>query len=186
MITLSHINWIKHLCQIAQLAVLLAAANMVYATTREDAIKAGIVYNLTKFTIWPDSNIKHNQFNLCVYGNQEPDAFDALSGKLVMDKPLSIKRNPKDTDIHTCHVAYIKKASQKNIQKILNKCKSLPILTVGESLNFINHGGMIGLVAHENHIGFEANIKTIEAVDINISAQLLKLAKRVVGLNEAI
>ena len=153
---------------------------------KEDAIKAGIVYNLTKFTVWPDSNIKYNQFNLCVFGNQQPDGFDALAGKLVMEKPLVIKRNPEDADIETCHVAYIKKASQKNIHKILNKCKSLPILTVGESSNFINHGGMIGLVAFDNHIGFEVNIKSIDAVDINIGAQLLKLAKRVVGLNEAL
>ena len=183
MITLSHINWIKHLCQIAQLAVLLTAANMLHATTREEAIKAGIVYNLTKFTIWPDSNIKLNQFNLCVFGNQQADGFDALSGKLVMDKPLVVERNPKDAEIHNCQVAYIKKTSQKNIRNILNKCKSLPILTVGESLNFINHGGMIGMVAHENHIGFEANIKNINNAGIHIGAQLLKLARRVDRLN---
>lgn len=186
MITLSHINWIKHFGQIAQLTVLLAVANTLSAMTREEAIKAGIVYNLAKFTIWPDSNIQHNQFNLCVYGNPDSDGFNALSDKFVIDRPLVIKRNPKNDDIHTCHVAYIKKTSQKNIRKILNKCKSLPILTVGESLNFINHGGMIGLVVHENRIGFEANIKNIDIVGIHISAQLLKLAKRVLGLKETI
>lgn len=186
MITLHHINWIKYFGQITHFFVLLGFTTMLFATTREDAIKAGIVYNLTKFTTWPESNINHSQFNLCIFGNQEPDAFDALFGKLVMDKPLVINRNPKDADIHACQVVYIKNTSQKKIHKILNKCKTLPILTMSESSNFIDHGGMIGLVTHENHIGFEANIKTIDAVGIHISAQLLKLAKRIVRLNEAI
>lgn len=76
-----------------------------------------------------------------------------------------------------------KKTNKTNIQKLLNKCESLPILTVSESLNFIHHGGMIGLIKYKNHIGFEVNIKAIHAVEISIGAQLLKLAKRVVGLN---
>ncbi|MFV1923032.1 MAG: YfiR family protein [Methylotenera sp.] len=183
MINISHKIWIKRCCQIAQFAVLMGVVSILHAATREDTIKAGIVYNFTKFIAWPEHIINHSQFNLCVFGQQGGDGFDGLTGKLALEMPLVIKRNPKDTEIHTCQIAYIKKTHKKNIEKILNKCKSLPILTVSESVNFIHHGGMIGLITHEDHIGFEANVKSINDVGINIGAQLLKLAKRVVGLN---
>jgi uncharacterized protein DUF4154 len=182
MIHVNHKKWMKRCCQIAQFVVLMGVANLLQAATREEAIKAGIVYNVTKFTVWPERHIEGTHFNLCVFGDKYNDGFDALAGKLTMEKPLLIKRNPKSSDIRTCQIAYIKKTHQINIQKILNKCKSLPILTVSESLNFINNGGMIGLIRDENHIGFEANVKAINSVGINIGAQLLKLAKRVVGL----
>ncbi len=184
MIYLSHNKWTKQCCRILQIAVFMFATCLSHAATREEAIKAGIVYNLTKFTVWPNDAMSENYLNICVFGKQHDDGFDALAGKVVMGKALMIKRNPNDRDIHTCQLAYIKNTSQKKIYKILNKCKSQPILTVSESLDFINHGGMIGLVAFDNHVGFEANIKAINSEGINIGAQLLKLAKRVIGLDK--
>ncbi|MGJ8620751.1 MAG: YfiR family protein [Methylophilaceae bacterium] len=183
MINFNQKRWIKCRCQVAQLVLLLGFTTLLHATTREEGVKAGIVYNFTKFTVWPESNVKGSYFNLCIFGNKYQDGFDALSGKLVLGKPMLIARNPKDTDIPNCQIVYIKKTSLINIQKILKKCHSLPILTVSDSQDFIHQGGMVGLNKYEKNIGFEANVNTIHSAGISIGAQLLKLAKRVVGLN---
>lgn len=116
MICKSHKNWIKGCSQIGQFAVLIGVATFLYAATRQDAIKAGIVYNFTKFIVYPERFANESQFNLCVFGKQNRDGFDALTGKFALGKPLVIKRNPKDSEIHTCQIANIKKAHKKTLK----------------------------------------------------------------------
>ncbi len=126
MISISHKNWIKRYCQIAQFAVLMGVVSFLYAATKEDAIKVGIVYNFTKFIAWPEPFTNQSQFNLCVFGKQSRDGFDALTGKLALEKPLVIKRNPKDSEIHTCQIAYIEKTYKKTLKIYLinaNHCR---------------------------------------------------------------
>ncbi len=152
----------------------------VQAATKEQAVKAGFIYNLTKFTVWPSSVKAVKKFNLCVFGSDAlGGSLEALRGKLVDNKPLVLRRAVKDANLHRCHIAFIAKDSPTNT---LQKLQGLPILTVSDMPNFTNHGGMVGLIRNGNYVGLEVDLAAIRAVKLNISAQLLKLAKKVKGL----
>jgi len=164
-------------------STLLSVSVLAHATTKEQAVKAGFIYNITKFTVWPNAAYEGDVFNLCLFGDDNlGGGLEALYGKLVGSKPLVLRRNVDDTDLHRCHIAFITKDNPQNIQKTLNKLRHIPLLTVSDSPNFIDQGGMIGLVRDDRRVGFEVDIKAVKAAGLHIGAQLLKLAKKVKGL----
>jgi hypothetical protein len=165
------------------LVVLTCVSIPLKAATKEQAVKAGSVYNFTKFTIWPNAVATADQFHLCVYSTKRDDGLQALKGKKVADKSLVLHRNVKDRELSTCHMIFIENDSKKNTRKLLNKVKKLPILTVSDNENFIDKGGMIGFIKNGEKVGFEINIANVNASGIYIGSQLLKLAKTVKGLN---
>lgn len=160
---------------------LISMSTQVNAASKEQAVKAGFIYNFTKFTVWPTS--ADDQFNLCVVGDKHlGDSLKALSGKLVHNRPLTLRRSPPKKDLHTCHIALISTALPDESRKLLEQFKGLAVLTISDNPNFIDHGGMIGLVRNGRYVGFEVNLIAVKAAQLNISAQLLKLAKKVKGL----
>lgn len=165
------------------IGVLIFISSTLQAATKEEAVKAGSIYNFTKFVIWPSHFSAQNTFNLCVFSKNKPNAgLYALNGKLVADKPLAVRHMYEGSKISDCQLAFIADDGNNNIQKTLNKITNLPILSVSDSPDFINQGGMIGLIKDGQHVGFEINITESNSVGISIGAQLLKLAKRVKGV----
>jgi hypothetical protein len=164
----------------------LVAALFPFATqaaTKEDAVKAGFVYNFTKFITWPTHATPQTNFNLCVVGDDQLDgSLEALYGKLIGDKPLILQRNPADEALKDCHLVFVADDAKQNIQEVLQKFNGLPAATVSDSPDFIQKGGMIGLIRDGNRVGFEINLAPANAAGLRISSQLLKLAKHVKGL----
>jgi hypothetical protein len=170
-------------CLLLVLGFMVSTANPAMAATKEDAVKAGIIYNFTKFITWPAGATPQSNFNLCVVGDDHLDGgLEALYGKLVGDWSLVLQRNPADEALKDCHMVFVADDAKQNIQEVLQKFNGLPAATVSDSPDFIQKGGMIGLIRDGNRVGFEVNIKPANAAGLHISAQLLKLAKRVKGL----
>lgn len=162
---------------------LLAVPHLAMAATTESAVKAGVIYNFSKFIEWPASTNESSSYNLCVIGDDKrEDSLDVLEGKLVGNKPLSLKRNVKPANLKDCQMLFMIEDSDTHIHTLLPDIAALPIVTVSDSPDFITKGGMIGLIRDGNRVGFEVNLKPANAVGIRMSAQLLKLAKSVKGI----
>ena len=160
------------------LTVLFSTSMHLHAATKEQAVKAGVVYNITKFVVWPSH--ASDKFNLCVFGDDKLDGgLEALYGKRVGNKKIVLRRNLPDKALAECQVAFIAKQDDEGIQNILAKFKKLPVLTISDNADFINHGGMVGLVRDNRRVGFEFDLTAVRSVGLNVGAQLLKLAKRV-------
>jgi hypothetical protein len=156
---------------------------LAHATTKEDAVKAGIVYNFTKYITWPAEATLQSNFNLCVEGNDHLDGgLEALYGKLVGNRPLILKRDVSVAESKTCHMVFVADDAKLNVKVVMQKFNGLPVVTVSDRADFIQIGGMIGLLRDGHRVGFEVNIKPAKAVGLRLSAQLLKLAKYVKGL----
>jgi hypothetical protein len=156
---------------------------LAHATTKEDAVKAGIVYNFTKYITWPAGATLQSNFNLCVEGNDQLDGgLEALYGRLVGNRPLILKRDVSNVESKNCHMVFVANDAKLNIKVVMQKFSDLPVVTVSDRADFIQQGGMIGLLRDGHRVGFEVNIKPAKAVGLRMSAQLLKLAKYVKGL----
>lgn len=160
------------------LSVLFSTSMNVHATTKEQAVKAGVIYNITKFVVWPSH--ANDKFNLCVFGDDKlGGSLEALYGKRVGSQKIVLRRNVAEKSLTECHVAFIAHQNDQDIQNVLTKLKSLPILTISDNAEFIDHGGMVGLVRDDLRVGFEFDLTAVRSVGLNVGAQLLKLAKRV-------
>jgi hypothetical protein len=166
------------------LALLLAGAITGQAhagsSASEAAVKTAFLYNFFKFLEWPPTAASQSAYSLCTTNNDQlGDSLLVLKNKTISSKSIVIRRNINGKDLKNCNMVFI--SASENAAEIIHDLEGLPVVTVSDKENFIDRGGMIGLVMaqDDNRLSFEINLDTAKAVDIHISAQLLKLAKRV-------
>ncbi len=150
----------------------------------EAQVKAGFVYNFAKFTEWPPSAFATPQspIQLCLSRSKHNhhNAFAALEGRVIQGHPLQVKTITQLEEIKSCHVFYLSDVDHKYLSDMFRITGGLPILTVGDVDNFIDAGGVIGLIPVNSGVQFEINQEAAKRANLILSAQLLKLAKNVV------
>lgn len=156
--------------------------------SREYIIKAGFIYNFTKFVQWPsDANnqINKNGINLCVVG-RDPfgQILDNTAEELLQrGKTLNIKRGILLSDISQCTLLYISQSEKSRLAKIVTHAKAFPVLLIGDTPGYAESGVGINFFIQKNQIRFEINIKAVELSGLKISSELLGLARIVEGKN---
>lgn len=150
--------------------------------TREYEVKAAYVYNFARFTDWPSTG-QLNAMTICVYG-KDPFAGlldDVVTGKTAHGVPMLVRRISPGETVESCQVLFLSSTvSNAQINTVLSRTEGRPILTIGESRSFAEHGGMLGLVVEEDHVRFDINITAIAAAHLRASSRLIELG-RVVG-----
>jgi len=147
----------------------------------EYKIKAGYLYNFTKFVTWPEVNSE--TFNLCIWG-QDPfgELIDPIEQRSAFGRPIKLFRfdsfRSKDKELH-CHILYV----SSSINDMVSVRDFDNTLVVGEGEEFIEQGGMIGFVNKQGKIKLQINLKTIKQSGLKVSAKLLEVAEVVKGDN---
>lgn len=160
----------------------LIIGNAYAETETESAVKIGFLYNFFKFIDWPQSADTSGGYCLCTTGdNSLGNSLLALQDKTINNKPLGIKRGVSVKELKNCHMVFI--GADEDISKPFGDLQGLAVVTVSDKPDFINQGGMIGLVQYNNRLAFEVNLDAANAVDIHISAKILELAKRINAAN---
>jgi hypothetical protein len=73
----------------------------------EQKIKAGLVYNLIKYTQWP-GNTLNNKLQLCLFGGDPFNGYLApLEGRTAQQVTISIRQIGKITEAKNCHLLVI-------------------------------------------------------------------------------
>jgi len=80
-----------------------------------------------------------------------------------------------------CHMLFIGNVTAKERKTLLAEARGISIFTVADEKDFIDNGGMLGLVNADNRISFEINQQVAEDAGLKISSRLLSLAKVVRG-----
>jgi len=147
----------------------------------EYAIKAAIIFKIAKFVSWPEDAFsgRDEPLSVCV-GRDDPiaAAMSALSGKSIHGRELSVQYFDDSLTVSgDCQVLFLSNARGKHQSALLNATSGRPILTIGENDQFISKGGIIGLEIKQNRIQFAINVSASESAGLDISAQLLQLAK---------
>ena len=142
----------------------------------EYKIKAGYLYNFTKFITWPEDNAK--TFNLCILGSDPfVDLIDPIEQRTAMGRPIKVFRFDSLKNMgHETHCHILFESNRIPVQGIDNT------LIVGEGEEFIGQGGMIGFVNKEGKIKLQINLKTITQSGLKVSAKLLEVADVVNGV----
>ncbi|MGA9449655.1 MAG: YfiR family protein, partial [Candidatus Sulfotelmatobacter sp.] len=80
-----------------------------------------------------------------------------------------------------CQVVFIDKDERKNVTVLMSGLPKTSVLTVGESDDFLQQGGIIRLFVEDRKIRFEINQEAAETANLRVSSRLLLLAKAVIG-----
>jgi hypothetical protein len=159
---------------------LLLALPLTAFAESEAAVKAAFIYNFTKYTEWPPAG--GNTLQLCLLGRADPllSAVAALQGKQSQDRRIVVRSVELGTDaLNGCRVIVVGASEEGHLADILRDAQKQPALTVSEIDRFIDAGGMIGLVVNDARVQFEINAGAAERAKLKFSAQMMKLAQRV-------
>jgi hypothetical protein len=163
--------WLITFCTGLFLSALLQAED-------ETQLKAAFIYNFTKYVTWPRATEQANgELRLCAHGQGAYSAELAqLDGRVVRSFTLNVIETPLNDTLNSCHLVYI---SGKGSHDALLKTRNKAILTISDAPDFVDRGGMIGLVKDGRRIRFDVNLKRSKDSELQISSKLLQLARRV-------
>ena len=158
----------------------LGLPSIAWAQAAEVAVKAGFVYNFTKFVEWPAPSILPMQF--CLVGSDDPllAALVTLEGKQSHGREIRVRSAPGKADaLRNCDVIVIGASETGNVKGVVKEVQGLPALTVSDIDRFVEVGGMIGLVVSDSKVQFEINAVAAKQANLQMGAQLMRLARSV-------
>jgi len=148
----------------------------------EYKVKAGYLYNFTKFVTWPKDDSE--TFNICILG-QDPfgKLIDPIEKRTAFGLPIKLFRFNTLSKSQRCHIVFI---GSDNNEDFLTKGTLVirdvgKTLSVGEGEVFAQHGGMIGFVNRDGKIKLQINLKALQQSGLAVSAKLLEVAEIVGG-----
>jgi hypothetical protein len=168
------------------LAPLAVQAEETAAT--EYQLKAAWLLNFARFIDWPAEAFEGTADPLIV-GVLGKDPFgksleQTFAGKTVKGRALLVNRFPTEQDLKCCNILFISTSEKRRHREILARLKQFPILTVSETDEFLDYGGVINFAHKEGSVRFVVNLTAARPARLKISASLLKLALSVKGKYE--
>lgn len=130
----------------------------------EYQVEAAFLFNFLKFVQWP-SPAGTRPWTICVAGSSDFTAIleDTVRGKAVNGQPVLVKRVASFADAQNCNIAFAL-APQPSVPVLPG------VLTVGS-------GAIITFYLDDNQIRFEVRLDAAKAAGLQLSSQLLKLAR---------
>ncbi len=155
------------------------------AAANEIVWKANFLAQSAAFIEWPVDSPLHNAnaFRWCVYGTF---SFGTKLAELTRDLTFDGKRSEvkwirKDTELSSCQIIFVSRSEAKNYAKVLDAARAGRALTVGETADFLDAGGMVALFTDGKPPAFEVNLDAVDAAELKLSSRMLALARRVVN-----
>lgn len=156
-------------------------SNTVASSPREYQVKAAFLYNFVKFVEWPGEALPDTSatITLCMLG-EHPFGINfeqTIRGKIVKGRELVIERFKEILGLEGCHILFVSSSEKSRLPQILEAIKDMSLLTVGETERFAKLGGIINFFIEENKVRFEINTDAAKRARLQVSSNLLKLAK---------
>jgi len=117
--------------------------------------------------------------SVCVQENNPiAAALATLSGKPIHGRAFAVRYFDESPFLSSdCQILLVTNTSSKRQTALLEAISKQPVLTIVDNDHFINRGGIIGLDIQQNHVQFAINVTASKTAGLDISAQLLQLAK---------
>lgn len=164
----------------------LTAQNTIPA---EYLAKANYLANFPSFVEWPPQGLPAGKspFLVCVFGDFSfgTSLAESTRGALFQERRVEIRWVRKPQELAACQIVFVSRSEKKDYNRALDAVRGRMILTVGETPDFLDAGGMLSFSGQQSTIQFDVNLGAAKAAQLKISSRLLALARRVVNQTEA-
>lgn len=143
----------------------------------EEQVKAAFLLNFPRFVQWPAPGS-----GPIVIGIAGDEAFAdivtrTVRGRSINGRNLQARRLATGDDPSGCQVLFVGVMPARDAAEFLRRVRG-PVLTVGETVQFMRDGGMVRLYVENNNVRFQVSEKNAEGAGLKISSQLMALAAR--------
>ena len=146
---------------------------------RENALKAGYLFNFIKFVEWPPL-AEGDVFTLCFLGADgvHDELAAVLPDKRLGRHRLASRRLSQSESPVGCQVLYVDSELMASMAGTVS-ARVPALLTVSDANDFLRGGGIIELFAEGNRLRFRVNLENARRANLRISSSLLRLASSV-------
>jgi hypothetical protein len=142
-------------------------------------VKAAMLFNFAKFVDWPPRAFPQtaDPLTICLANPAFGAAVDkVIQGESLNGRRLAVRLTGSGESFRGCHIVYLDEAHVRQYSELAAIGKE-PILTVGETEEFINKGGMIRFIERGHRVQFQVNTTAVELASLKVSSRLLRLAE---------
>jgi hypothetical protein len=154
----------------------------------EYQVKAALLLNFVRYSSWPATAFAEPRSPYVVgVAGRDPfgrDLEKAFEGKFVKGRPFVLKRVSSEQEMRACHLLFVSSSERRRTRDLLEKIQGAPVLTVGESPEFLDQGGTINLLLRSGSVRFEINLESARTAGLKMDANLLKVPVSVRGKRE--
>jgi hypothetical protein len=175
----------RRICAFLAVVLLaLVSQRPLYAqpASEEYKIKAAFIFHFSQLVDWP-GGASDSDLDFCIF-NDEPrreELKNTLQGKLIGARVIDVRVLMQSQELQGCNIVFLSRSESWRQAATINSLRGLPILTVGETDNFISDGGMIRFHVDGDKIRFDINLGGADSSHLKISSRLLLLATSVTG-----
>jgi len=165
------------------LCLMVASVALAQNQVDENRVKAAYLFHFVQFTEWAPEDLKNAEMSFCTFG-EDPfrgELERVVAGKAIGPRNIRVSHVKQVQEVRNCQVLYVPKSETKRVTALLAEIAGHAVLTVGESDNFIEQGGMVRLFIEQNKLRFDINQQAAEQSGLRLSSRLLVLAKHVTG-----
>ncbi|MFP5276342.1 MAG: YfiR family protein [Acidobacteriota bacterium] len=168
----------------AWLCLLTGSACAQAAKPSEYDVKAAYLLNFGKFMRFAGSGqAAGGAFNICILGRDPLGrSMDQIAANETVDgRAVHVQRLGDATQGRSCQVVYISPFEAPRLREDLAILEGSNALTVGDTPDFLERGGMIQFVLQADHVRFSVNLNAVDRTHIVLSSELLRVAVSVEG-----
>jgi hypothetical protein len=146
----------------------------------EATVKAALVRRLPEFVEWPPAVVPaRGAVVLCLSPSQPFGSLihQVAKGAEGRGRSVTIRELRKGDRLDGCHVLYVARADHE----LLSRVRDLPVLTIGDEVDFCLTGGIINLQVIDGRVRFEISLTQARRANLKIESQLLRLATHLHG-----
>jgi hypothetical protein len=151
--------------------------------TKEYQVKAAFLYNFTKFVEWPAAKFADTNAPIVigVLGRNPCGAVlaETIKDRKVNGRGIQVRQISTVAEVKGLHLLFITAAETSRFEGLAAALQESTVLGVGESEAFLTRGGTIMFALEEDKVRFEVDLNSAERAQLRVSAQLLKLARKV-------
>ena len=179
-------HYCRHLILVVAFEILgLTVAHAQSADTAERQIKAAFLYKFCFYVEWPSGTFSTADSPLIfgVAGDeaQKKELEQVIKSRTINGRSLEVRRVDANTSLQGLHLLFVAQSEQSNISRLLSIAPTQPLLVVTESSGGLDGGSSINFVQQDDRVRFDINLKPMELRGLHISAQLLKVARKIHG-----
>ena len=153
------------------------------STADEYQVKAAFLFHFAQFVEWPANalNAGDPSFKLCIFDDdlRRHELQSPIEGKSIGARVFRVHPINQPQEIQGCDILFLSHDNARPQSAILRSLHGTPILTVGETSDFLTDGGIIRFHLVEGKIRFDINLDAAESSHLKISSRLLLLATAV-------
>lgn len=165
-----------------------AASTQLLQQNDEDTVKAAFVYNFAaRHVKWPESahRDKSSPFVIGVLGKGALFASieSICRGRKSGERAIVVRAVESADDALLCHVLVVLGGRERELDEIVAATRGRPLLIVGSAEPAISHGAHIAFYVERSKVRFAIAPERARSAQLEISSELLKLA-RIVAKHE--